>query len=103
MTGLLTGDAIRYIACVWYGCWSILALWCTIADKRRAKRHMWRIPEAWLLAVGAMGGAPVMLCCMLLIRHKTRHGKFMLTLPLFTILHLGAILWILQKQTMVLL
>ena len=88
-------DLLRCVAFVWYGIWSILALWCTISDKRRAKSHRWRIPEAWLLAIGAVGGAPVMLLTMLVIRHKTHHAKFMLTLPLFTLLHLAAIcaLW----------
>ena len=88
-------DLLRCVAFVWYGLWSILALWCTISDKRRAGSRRWRIPEAWLLAIGAVGGAPVMLLTMLVIRHKTRHGEFMLTLPLFTLLHLAAIcaLW----------
>ncbi len=87
-------DTLRCVALVWYGLWSILALWCTISDKRRAKSHRWRIPEAWLLAIGAVGGAPVMLLCMLFVRHKTRHAKFMLTLPVFTLLH-GSLLYLL--------
>lgn len=88
-------DTLRCIALVWYGLWSILALWCTISDKRRAKSHRWRIPEAWLLAIGAVGGAPVMLLCMLFVRHKTRHAKFMLTLPVLALLHIAAVcaLW----------
>ncbi len=88
-------DTLRHIALIWYGLWSLLALWCTISDKHRAKSHRWRIPEAWLLAIGAVGGAPAMLFCMIVIRHKTRHAKFMLTLPVFTLLHLVAIyaLW----------
>lgn len=87
-------ETVRYIAFAWYGFWSVLSLWCTVSDKRRAKSHRWRIPEAWLLGIGAAGGAPVMLCCMLVIRHKTRHAKFMLTLPVFTLLH-GSLLYLL--------
>lgn len=91
----LYADTLRHIAFVWYGIWSICALFCTISDKHRAKTHRWRIPEDWLLAIGAVGGAPVMLFCMLTIRHKTRHAKFMLTMPMLTLLHMAAIymLW----------
>ena len=39
-------DLLRCVAFVWYGLWSILALWCTISDKRRAGSRRWRIPEA---------------------------------------------------------
>ena len=35
-------DTLRCVALVWYGLWSILALWCTISDKRRAKTHRGR-------------------------------------------------------------
>lgn len=93
----LSVETVRYIALGWYGFWSLLALWCTISDKRRARTRRWRIPEAWLLGIGAVGGAPVMLCCMLAIRHKTRHAKFMLTLPVFTVLH-AAVLCLLWRQ-----
>ena len=55
----------------------------------------WLILGTLFIGIGAVGGAPVMLLTMLVIRHKTRHAKFMLTLPLFTLLHLAAIcaLW----------
>ncbi len=53
----------------------------TISDKRRAKRHLWRIPESRLLLLAALGGSPFMLLTMLLIQHKTKHAKFMVGIP----------------------
>lgn len=57
------------------------ALTLTLYDKRAARQGHWRIPESTLFTVAALGGALVMLASMLLIRHKTRHKKFMAGLP----------------------
>ena len=61
---------------------SVIAVVITAVDKSRAKNHGRRISESTLLYVAALGGAPLMYLTMLLIRHKTRHVKFMLGLPL---------------------
>lgn len=58
----------------------------TLSDKRRAKRHRWRIPEHTLLLLAALGGSVTMLAVMLIIRHKTRHPKFMIGIPLIILL-----------------
>lgn len=63
-----------------------------IADKRRAKRHAWRISETTLLMLGLIGGALLEWITMLMIRHKTRHPKFMISLPLFAALHAGILI-----------
>ena len=62
--------------------WQIIAVWITVSDKQRAKTKRPRIRERKLLLVACLGGAPAMLLTMLLIRHKTRHAKFMIGLPL---------------------
>lgn len=59
----------------------------TVADKIFAKKGMWRIPEATLMLVGLLGGALVMFITMRTIRHKTKHKKFMIVLPLMIALH----------------
>ncbi|AYF38417.1 DUF1294 domain-containing protein [Ethanoligenens harbinense] len=70
---------------------SLLAVVLTVCDKHRAVRHRYRIrkPLAW---VAFAGGAAAMFLTMLIIRHKTRHVKFMLGLPVFMLLHAGALL-----------
>ena len=52
------------------------------ADKQKAKRGRWRIPESTLLTVALMGGSIGSMAGMYLFRHKTRHLKFSLGLPL---------------------
>ena len=53
-----------------------------LADKIKAKRHRWRIPEATLMAVAALGGSVGSLAGMYAFRHKTRHPKFTVGIPL---------------------
>ena len=57
-------------------------------DKFKAKRHMWRIPEATLLAVSFLGGSIGAILGMRLLRHKTKHIKFIVLVPLSLILHI---------------
>ncbi len=64
---------------------SIAAIIITIYDKSAAKRKKWRISENTLMTVAALGGA--MLLTMILIRHKTKHIKFMAALPLIMVVH----------------
>ena len=53
---------------------------CTV-DKVRAAAGKWRVPEGTLLLTAALGGSPALLLSMLLLRHKTRHKKFILGVP----------------------
>ena len=62
-----------------------------LADKRKARRGAWRIPEATLIGAAALGGAIGVLTGMYLVRHKTRHLKFALGLPLLLVLHITLI------------
>lgn len=42
--------------------------------------------ESTLLLIGVLGGSPAMLLTMRKIRHKTRHAKFMVGLPVILVL-----------------
>ena len=62
-------------------------------DKRKAATHQPRTPERRLIAVAVLGGSVGSLVGMSAFRHKTRHLKFTLGLPLillFQILAVGA-------------
>ncbi len=58
-------------------------------DKAKAKRGAWRIPEATLLLAAFLGGSLGALLGMELFRHKTKHAKFKILVPLFSILHIA--------------
>ena len=53
-----------------------------LADKYKAKKNLWRIPEATLLGCALLGGSLGCLLGMHIARHKTKHLKFSLGLPL---------------------
>lgn len=66
---------------------TVISVLITVYDKVCAKRGAWRVPEATLMFIGLIGGALPMFITMKLIRHKTKHKKFMLGLPAEIILH----------------
>lgn len=72
---------------IYFAVISVVSIIITIADKSKAKRDAWRIPEATLMLVGLAGGALPMYVTMKTIRHKTKHKKFMIGLPLEIALH----------------
>ena len=63
------------------------------ADKRRAKRGQWRVPEHTLLTAAVMGGSPGAILGMEVFRHKTRHAKFAVGLPLILCAQLLLLWW----------
>jgi uncharacterized membrane protein YsdA (DUF1294 family) len=62
------------------------------ADKQRARKNKWRIPERTLLLTAFLGGGIGALLGMYAFRHKTKHLKFVLLLPLAAFLDLFLIL-----------
>ena len=71
-----------------------LALLLMLADKQRAKKHPWRIPESVLLASAALGGSLGALLGMWLFRHKTRKAKFFVTVPLLLAAQCALLYWL---------
>lgn len=51
------------------------------ADKQKAIRKQWRIPEAQLLGVAAIGGSVGALFGMQFFHHKTKKWKFRIGVP----------------------
>ena len=72
------------------------ALALMLADKQKAKQNEWRIPEARLMWAAALGGSIGCLLSMYLFRHKTRHLKFTVGIPLLLAaqIALGIVIWI---------
>ena len=70
------------IILIWLAVISNVAVIITVTDKRKARRGAYRVSEAALMVVAALGGSVAMLVTMQIIRHKTRHIKFMLGIPI---------------------
>ncbi len=64
-------------------------------DKKRAIDKKWRIPEKTLLIIGFIGGAFGTLLGMKAFRHKTKHKKFIILIPLAILLYAIGISYIL--------
>ena len=68
-----------------------------LADKIKARKNAWRIPEATLMGVAAIGGSLGGFLGMRLCRHKTKHPKFFIGLPVLLVLHIVLLVWLLPK------
>lgn len=53
-----------------------------LIDKQKAQKDLWRIPERTLMTVAVMGGSIGTLLGMKLFRHKTKHDKFRIGIPI---------------------
>lgn len=59
-------------------------------DKSLAIKHKWRISEATLIILAAIGGSIGAFLGMQIFRHKTKHIKFVLGVPVIFILQVVA-------------
>ncbi len=66
--------AVNFAAFVMYG-----------IDKKKAIRGKWRTPESALLGIAIAGGSLGAWAGMYAFRHKTRHKKFVIGVPLVII------------------
>ena len=61
-------------------------------DKWKARRGRWRVPEATLMGLAALGGSVGAWLAMQLIRHKTQKKKFRYGVPALFVLQVAAAL-----------
>lgn len=61
-----------------------------LIDKHKARKNKWRIPEATLMIVAALGGSIGSLLGMYTVRHKTKHPKFTVGIPVILVLQIAA-------------
>ena len=65
-------------------------------DKHMARRGGWRVSEKTLLLAAFMGGLGA-LCGMLAFRHKTRHLKFRIGVPLLLVVNIVIVVVAIMK------
>ncbi|MGN1202524.1 MAG: DUF1294 domain-containing protein [Eubacterium sp.] len=93
----MTAKIIAIIAAAYFIIINIISSLLAFIDKKRALSDKWRIPESTLMLIGLLGGAAGEYLTMKRIHHKTRHGKFMIGLPLEFTLHIVIIVLIIAK------
>ena len=71
-----------------------VGLMIMLIDKKKASRGAWRIPERTLIGIALLGGSIGMTTGMYLFRHKTKHPKFSVGLPVILILHAALVVCI---------
>ncbi len=68
-----------------------------LVDKYKAKKNLWRIPEATLIGAAALGGSVGSLIGMYTVRHKTKHPKFTIGIPVILAIQVGLAVFLLGK------
>ena len=63
-------------------------------DKYKAKKNQWRISEATLLTMAAIGGSIGAWAGMRLWHHKTMHKKFKYGIPLISIMQIALVAYL---------
>ena len=59
-----------------------------LADKQKARKKKWRIPESTLIASAVIGGSLGALAGMYIFRHKTKHPKFTIGIPVILVIQI---------------
>lgn len=87
---------MQYLA-IYLGVINVLSLILCGADKLKAKKGWWRVPERTLFITAALGGSVGMLLGMKLFRHKTKHRSFTIGIPAILVLQLLAAVFLFMK------
>ena len=73
---------------------NVLAFLMYGLDKMKAKKDKWRIPEKTLIMVAVIGGSIGAFLGMQTFRHKTKHFKFTIGVPVIFVLQIVAVWYI---------
>lgn len=68
-----------------------------LVDKQKARKRLWRIPEATLLGIAAIGGSVGSLLGMYTFRHKTKHLRFTIGIPVILAVQVGLAVYLLGR------
>ena len=74
-----------------------IAFCLMLIDKYKARKNLWRIPEATLISTALLGGSIGALIGMYTVRHKTRHIKFTVGIPLILLAQIALAQFFLHK------
>ena len=87
--------------------WTVLLVWLAVinlltfivygADKRRARKGKWRVPEKTLFLLPLLGGSIGALLGMRVFHHKTKHWYFVWGIPAILLAQIALAVWLLTK------
>ena len=87
--------------------WTVLLVWLAVinlltfivygADKRRARKGKWRVPEKTLFLLPLLGGSIGVLLGMRVFHHKTKHWYFVWGIPAILLAQIALAVWIYTK------
>lgn len=75
---------------------NLVAILLMYIDKQKARKHQWRISENTLIGVAILGGGIGALWGMHVFRHKTKHAKFTIGIPLILAAQALLVLYIIR-------
>ena len=75
---------------------NLLGIILMFLDKRKAVKNRWRISENTLMLTALIGGALGILIDMYAFRHKTKHKKFTIGVPVLLIVNILCIIMIIK-------
>lgn len=76
---------------------NIVGFFIMFIDKKKAINHSFRISERNLIFIALIGGSIGTLLSMKAFRHKTKHIKFTLGIPLILTIQIAVFLYIMLK------
>ena len=82
---------------VWLAVINLLTFIVYGADKRRARKGKWRVPEKTLFLLPLLGGSIGALLGMRVFHHKTNHWYFVWGIPAILLAQIALAVWIYTK------
>lgn len=94
-------NPIIAVALIYFAIISLISVIVCIYDKLISKKNRveLRVPEKTLFILSALGGSVAMYVCMQLVRHKTKHKRFMIGIPLIIVLQIVLIILAMYART----
>jgi uncharacterized membrane protein YsdA (DUF1294 family) len=87
-------EHILWIAIAALVLWNMLTFALYGIDKSKAKNNKWRISEATLIACAFLMGGIGSFLGMQIFRHKTKHMKFRILVPLAVLVNIAVVIFI---------
>ena len=81
--------SMEILVWLYFGITNLLGFALMGIDKRKAINHQWRIRERSFFLVSLLGGSLGTWAGMYCFRHKTKHGTFVIGIPLILIIQVA--------------